>query len=133
MTRAAFIAAFLCAATALAAAPAVNAAASSDPDCLGTYSAAQAHPGTKLRFGIDPGIAGSVGSAQLPAVPDNQSEDMAALKALKPQRRQLVVRLNRLFWSDGVAGIAAFQKQANAYTKAGFEVEIQVRYHPATG
>jgi hypothetical protein len=133
MTRAPFVAAFLCAATALTAAPAVNAAASSDPDCLGTYSSAQAHPGTKLRFGIDPGIAGSVGSSQLPTVPDNPAEDMTALKALKPPNKQLVVRLNRLFWSDGPQGIATFQKQASAYTKAGFEVEIQVRYHPASG
>jgi hypothetical protein len=135
MARAPFIAAFLCAVTALATAPAVNASgnAATDPDCLGTYSNAQTHPGTRLRFGIDPGLAGSVGSAQLPTVPDNPTQDMVALQALKPPRKQLVVRLNRLFWSDGAAGIAAFQKQANAYTRAGFEVELQVRYHPATG
>jgi hypothetical protein len=42
----------------------------------------------------------------------------------------LVLRLNRLFWSDGDAGIARFKAEATRYTKAGFEVELQVRYHP---
>jgi hypothetical protein len=45
----------------------------------------------------------------------------------------LVVRLNRLFWSDGQNGIDAFQREVTRYTRAGFEVEIQVRYHPPAG
>jgi hypothetical protein len=44
----------------------------------------------------------------------------------------LVLRLNRLFWSDGEAGIARFKAEAARYTKAGFEVELQVRYHPTS-
>jgi hypothetical protein len=44
-----------------------------------------------------------------------------------------VVRLNRLFWSDGQAGISRFQRLTRTYTHAGDAVELQVRYHPATG
>jgi hypothetical protein len=43
------------------------------------------------------------------------------------------VRLNRLFWSDGQSGIAAFRAMAARYTRAGFQVELQVRYHPPQG
>ena len=46
---------------------------------------------------------------------------------------QLVVRLNRLFWSDGQAGINAFRTEVDRYAGAGFEVELQVRYHPPQG
>src|SRR5207248_202409 len=51
----------------------------------------------------------------------------------RPPGRMLVVRLNRLFWSDGAAGIARFRRMAASYTRAGFEVELQVRYHPGSG
>lgn len=44
-----------------------------------------------------------------------------------------MVRLNRLFWSDGQAGIDAFSAQVARYTASGFEVELQVRYHPPSG
>jgi hypothetical protein len=44
-----------------------------------------------------------------------------------------VVRLNRLFFSDGQSGIAAFSAMAARYTRAGFQVEVQVRYHPPQG
>jgi hypothetical protein len=86
-----------------------------------------------LRFGVDPGIAGSVGSAQQPAVADNPARDLRALRALRPTGKALVVRLNRLFFSDGPAGIRRFVRAAATDTKAGFEVEIQLRYHPAPG
>jgi hypothetical protein len=115
---------------ALASAPA---AAASDPLCLGSYGTTSPQPGAPLRFGIDPGLAGSVGGAQLPSVPDNPASDLKAARALRPRGHNLVVRLNRLFWSDGDAGIASFRRQVQAYTRAGFEVEIQVRYHPAAG
>jgi hypothetical protein len=36
-------------------------------------------------------------------------------------------------WSDGASGIAAFQRMVRRYARAGFEVELQVRYHPASG
>jgi hypothetical protein len=84
-------------------------------------------------MGIDPGLAGSAGGQQLPTVPDNPSRDLAAVKALAVPGRQLVVRLNRLFWSDGRRGIRRFQKQVSSYTRAGFPVELQVRYHPTSG
>jgi hypothetical protein len=86
-----------------------------------------------VRFGIDPGIAGSAGGVQLPNTPDDPGKDLSAVQALDPPGRVMVVRLNRLFWSDGQAGINAFEGQVALYTHAGFEVEIQVRYHPAQG
>jgi hypothetical protein len=108
------------------------AAGSSDADCTGSYGGAAPHAGARVRFGIDPGIAGSAG-AQLPSVPDDPARDLTAVKALHPGARQLVVRLNRLFWSDGQSGIAAFRAMAARYTRAGFQVELQVRYHPPQG
>jgi hypothetical protein len=108
-------------------------ASPADPYCTGSYGGAPPRAGAPLRFGIDPGIAGSAGGVQLPTVPDDPTQDLAAVKALDPPGRAMVVRLNRLFWSDGQAGINAFQEQVALYTRAGFEVEIQVRYHPAQG
>jgi hypothetical protein len=35
-----------------------------------------------------------------------------------------------MFLSDGQAGITRFRRLADRYTRAGFEVELQVRYHP---
>jgi hypothetical protein len=117
----------------LAHATAPAAASSADPYCTGSYGASAPRAGAPLRFGIDPGIAGSAGGVQLPSTPDDPAQDLTAVKALAPPGRQLVVRLNRLFWSDGQGGIDAFRKQATRYTRAGFEVELQVRYHPPSG
>jgi hypothetical protein len=114
------------------AAPAA-ASTGADPSCTGRYGGVPARSGASLRFGIDPGIAGSVGAMQMPPVPDDPARDLAAVKALRPRGRSLVVRLNRLFWSDGSSGIAKFRRMAGAYTRAGFDVEIQVRYHPPPG
>ena len=108
-------------------------AAAGDPLCLSSYGGAAPRAGAPLRFGVDPGLAGSVGGAQLPSVPDDPASDLKAARALRPRGHQLVVRLNRLFWSEGDAGIARFHRQIRAYSRAGFEVEIQVRYHPAAG
>jgi hypothetical protein len=107
--------------------------ATGDPYCTGSYGGAAPRPGPPLRFGIDPGVAGSVGGAQLPTVPDDPARDLAATEALRPPGRVLVVRLNRLFWSGGSALISQFQGQVAAYTAAGLDVELQVRYHPASG
>src|SRR5690606_36646858 len=38
--------------------------------------------------------------------------------------------LNRLFFSDGRAGIRRFARRVDRYARAGFRSEIQVRYHP---
>ncbi len=105
----------------------------SDPLCLATYGSAPARAPAPLRFGIDPGLAGSIGGTQLPSVADDPARDLAAVKRLRPQGHVLVVRLNRLFWSAGERGIASFKRLAATYTRAGFDVEIQVRYHPAAG
>jgi hypothetical protein len=111
----------------------VSPAGASDPLCLGSYGGAPPRAGGPLRFGVDPGLAGSAGGVQLPAVPDDPARDLKAVEALTPEGRQLVVRLNRLFWSDGEAGIERFRRLASSYTRAGLEVEIQVRYHPPAG
>jgi hypothetical protein len=117
----------------LAPGPGAAAAASSDPYCTGAYGNAAPRAAVPLRFGIDPGLAGSAGGMQLPSTPDNPAKDFAGVKALDPRGRQLVVRLNRLFWSDGQQGIDAFKAQVVRYARAGFDVELQVRYHPAPG
>jgi len=115
------------------AAPAMSSALSPDPMCLGSYGNVSARHGVRLRFGVDPGLAGSVGGAQLPAVPDDPTRDLAGARDLRPPGKVVVVRLNRLFWSDGAAGIAAFRRLAARYARAGLDVEVQVRYHPASG
>jgi hypothetical protein len=43
------------------------------------------------------------------------------------------VRLNRLFWSDGEGGISHFSALVRDYSRANFDVELQVRYHPPAG
>jgi hypothetical protein len=106
---------------------------SSDPYCTGSYGGAPAKARLALRMGIDPGLAGSAGGTQLPAVPDNRARDLRAVKALAVPGRQLVVRLNRLFWSDGQKGINRFKALVGMYAHAGFQVELQVRYHPPSG
>lgn len=108
-------------------------AVAADPLCLGSYANVAARRGPPLRFGVDPGLAGSVGGAQLPAVPDDPARDRASVTALRPRGKVMVVRLNRLFWSEGAAGIARFQRLAARYARAGLDVEIQVRYHPGPG
>jgi hypothetical protein len=100
--------------------------------CTGDYGGAPARVGPSLRFGIDPGLAGSAGGLQLSSAPDDLARDVAMARALRPRRRILVARLNRLFWSDGEAGIRHFQLLARRYAQAGLDVELQVRYHPTS-
>jgi hypothetical protein len=101
--------------------------------CLGDLSATgvQAEPGQLLRFGITPaGEAGTLGPAS-PAVPGTEAQDLAALEGLRPRGgAPFVIRLNRFFWSDGEEGISRFERLARMYTSHGYEVELQVRYHP---
>lgn len=94
-------------------------------------AAAPAPARPTLRFGIDPGIAGSAGGSQQAFVPDDPVRDLQALRRLRVPHRTLVLRLNRLFFSDGEAGIRRFARVAREDTRAGFSVEIQVRYHPS--
>jgi hypothetical protein len=106
-------------------------ASGSGSPCLGTYGGTP-QVGATLRFGVDPGLAGSAGGEQLPAKPDDVSADVAAARRLHPAGRVLVVRLNRLFWSSGAAGVRAFETLVRRYGRAGLKVEIQVRYHPTS-
>ena len=87
----------------------------------------------KLRFGITPRLAGSAGVTQEEPAPEDLNENLAALEALRPKRRKLILRLNRLFWSDGVPGIRQMGRLVRRYALEGFTSEIQVRYHPPDG
>jgi hypothetical protein len=117
MRRAPCLAELACVAC-LVGAAAGSASASSDPYCLGSYGQGRPRAGAPLRFGIDPGLAGSAGGVQLLAVPDDPARDLTALRGLRPAGRQLVVRLNRLFWSQGQGGVVRFQRMARAFTRA---------------
>jgi hypothetical protein len=85
-----------------------------------------------LRFGITPALAGNTGTGQGEAAPEDPAKTLTALEDLAPDRR-LVLRLNRLFWSEGRAGIDRFAAMVDRYAAAGFSSEIQVRYHPPEG
>jgi hypothetical protein len=86
-----------------------------------------------LRFGITPRLAGSAGTAQEEPVPEGLTKNIEALQAVRPRHRRLVLRLNRLFWSDGTKGIKQMGRLVRRYALAGFRSEIQVRYHPPGG
>ena len=104
---------------------------SPDPYCDQSYADDRPEGGPKLEFGVGPRLAGEAGAAQTtPLVPENKAKRDAALLRLKGERG-LNLRLNRLFQADGKAGIREFQRMARHYSRLGFEVELQVRYHPA--
>jgi len=108
-------------------------AQAADTYCTATsYGDEPAKAGAPIRFGIDPELAGSVGVSQGQATPLDAAKDIAALHALTPPGKELVLRVNRLFWADGDAGIQRFQKIVAAHDAAGFDSELQVRYHPAS-
>jgi hypothetical protein len=96
--------------------------------CLSADPPPLTRPSHRLRFGITPLAAGTVGPSEL--VPEDHGAALSALRALRPPRRRLVLRLNRMFMSDGVAGIRRFAALVDRYAKAGFASELQVRYHP---
>jgi hypothetical protein len=84
-----------------------------------------------LRFGITPQLAGTVGESQGAVAPEDPGARDRALKRLRPPAKTLVIRLNRLFMSDGNTAIDRFARRARRYGRQGFEVESQIRYHPA--
>ena len=102
-------------------------------DCLGADPPALSAPAQALRFGIFPLAAGSAGAAQAEPAPEDPAKALAALHALRPPGKELVIRLNRMFWSDGDAGLARFAALVDGYARAGFRSELQVRYHPPEG
>jgi hypothetical protein len=84
-----------------------------------------------LRFGITPLAAGSAGATQAEPKPEDPQRAMQELERLRPDRRQLVLRLNRMLMSDGEAGLQRYAGFVDGYARAGFDSELQVRYHPA--
>src|SRR5919107_6230142 len=111
-------------------ATAMSAPARADDLCLSASPPAANAPPAPLRFGITPALAGTAGSMQGAVVAVDADKELRALQALQPRGRRLVVRLNRLFESDGAAGIARFAAPERRYAAAGFAVESQIRYHP---
>src|SRR3954469_17057321 len=91
-------------------------------------------PGPAVRMGLTPaGEAGALGP-KVPVVPVDQQRTYAALAELRPPGdAPFVLRLNRLFWSDGEAGLQRFAAAVRGYTDRGLLVELQVRYHPPAG
>ena len=91
-------------------------------------------PGPDVRMGLTPaGEAGALGP-KVPVTPIDMSRTFAALGQLRPPGdAPFVLRLNRLFWSDGEAGLARFDAAVRDYTSRGYLVELQVRYHPPAG
>ena len=126
----------LVAALVLALAAASQAGAADDyPVCSGDTSAADVaqKPGPALRVGITPRVqAGQVGPVPATAKPEDPAKTLAALGRLRPADGPFVVRLNRFFWSDGEAAFTQFLGEAQRYAQAGYQVELQVRYHPSS-
>ncbi len=90
-----------------------------------------ARPGPPLRFGIGPLVqAGQAGGGPAAAVPERPRRTHAALDRLRAPGRPFVLRLNRFFWSDREAGFRRYLRLARRFTRRGFLVELQVRYHP---
>jgi hypothetical protein len=122
-------------ASALIAGAAPAHAADDYPVCTGETSAAAVQPkaGPALRVGITPRVqAGQVGPVPATAKPEVPAKTLAALARLRPSGGPFVVRLNRFFWSDGEAAFKEFLAEARRYTRAGYQVELQVRYHPSS-
>jgi hypothetical protein len=88
-------------------------------------------PGPRLRFGIGPLVqAGQIGPTPATPVPEQPARTQAALARLRPPRGPFVLRLNRFFWSDGEAGVRRYLALARRFTRRGYLVELQLRYHP---
>ncbi|MEA2458436.1 MAG: hypothetical protein QOC95_1408, partial [Thermoleophilaceae bacterium] len=104
--------------------------------CFGEVSAdgVPQKPGPPIRFGITPGVqTGQLGTGpQPPRTPEDPAQQVAALHKLVPSgQTPFVLRLHRFFWSDGEAGVQHFLELADRYTREGFLVELQLRYHPS--
>ena len=108
--------------------------AATGSSCFGEISAdgVPQRPGRLLRFGITPRVqAGQVGGGPASAVPERPVETLRALARLRPREGPFVVRLNRLFFSEGDAGIREFERLRDRYTSRGYLSELQLRYHPS--
>lgn len=101
--------------------------------CVSANPPAIDAPARRLRFGITPLSAGTAGASQAQPKPDDPAAALAELRRLRPGRRQLILRLNRMSMADGEAGIHRYASLVDDYAKAGFDTELQVRYHPGPG
>jgi hypothetical protein len=99
-------------------------------DCLTADPLPPTASPAPIRFGITPLLAGSAGVSQIPPEPEDAGAAQDALDDLRPPRRELVLRLNRMFMADGRKGIRRYARLVDRYARAGFRTELQVRYHP---
>lgn len=100
--------------------------------CLGDPSAdgVEARPGPRVRFGITPaGVAGALGPP-VAVTPGTREQTLSALRKLRTPGSPFVLRLNRFFWSLRQQGFRKFLRRATGYTRRGYLVELQLRYHP---
>lgn len=101
--------------------------------CLSADPPPPARAPQLLRFGITPGAAGTAGVAQGAVAPRDERRLTRSLLDLRGRGRELVLRLNRLFWADGDEGIDRFAALVDRYARAGLRSEVQLRYHPPEG
>jgi hypothetical protein len=107
---------------------------SSGVGCRSSVTAAGLHAhAARVRVGITPGpTTGQLGVGPVPLrVPEDLTKQVAALRALRPAHRPFVLRLHRFFWSGGEAEVRRVLRLAHHYTRRGFDVELQLRYHPS--
>src|SRR5436190_5367542 len=86
--------------------------------CLSADPPPLSAPSHALRFGITPLPAGSAGATQAPPKPDDPAADLRELQRLRPDGRQLIVRLNRMLMSDGEAGVRHYADLVDDYARA---------------
>jgi hypothetical protein len=101
--------------------------------CLSAAPPPVSAPAKPLRFGITPLAAGSAGATQAQPKPEDPQAAIRELRRLRPPRKQLVLRLNRMLMSDGESGLQHFAGLVDSYARQGFDSELQVRYHPGPG
>ena len=112
-----------------------EAKAAADPDCLCQPAAVRRAAARAL---CDSGSPRSPPAAPAPSQTQPKPEDRArrstGCSASARPRRELVLRLNRMFWADGDGRHPPVRARSSTATRAaGFETELQVRYHPPEG
>jgi hypothetical protein len=102
--------------------------------CIGQTDAdsIEQKAGPPLRFGITPGVQTGqyVTGAVPPRTPEEPAKQLAGLAGLRPDGGPFVLRLHRFFWSGGEEEIRRVLALSDLYTRAGYLVELQLRYHP---